>query len=232
MAARKKAAVDTRFTTTLNQLDRSFIAYAVNKSAIKVGAEAINPSKRFSNEESLRTFTMSTKYGGVQMNADHELDLAEVTEMTQMISALTEDGHYKDIVESIYQDIGETVAAHMAKLNTAVDDVIKTGTEESKRELYKILADSWIRSFENSNKDTIGIAQAFVKRASEAFRNGNFDFRIPFSAATINGSFISDVVSSINRGGIRHKYEGFAGVLNPSHDMIMYYRVLNENTGK
>ena len=33
---------------------------------------------------------MKSKYGGVQMDADHELDLAQVTEMTQMISALIE----------------------------------------------------------------------------------------------------------------------------------------------
>jgi heterodisulfide reductase subunit B len=85
---------------------------------------------------------MRTKYGGVQMDADHELDLAQVTEMTQMISALIEDGHYKDIVESIYKDIGGVVASHVAKLNDAVKQVLETGSPESRLELYKIVAES------------------------------------------------------------------------------------------
>ena len=34
----------------------------------------------------------STKFGGVQMNADHELDYAEVTEMSQMISSFIQNG--------------------------------------------------------------------------------------------------------------------------------------------
>ena len=170
---------------------------------------------------------MQTKYGGVQMDADHELDMAEVTEMTQMISALIEDGHYKDIVDSIYQDIGGVVASHVAKLSTAVNEVLQTGSPEAKQKLYEILAKSWIASFENKSKDTIGIAQAFVKKASDAFRKGDFNTKVPFSAATINGSFVADVIASINKGGIRHKYEGFAGVLNPSHDMIQYFKVYN-----
>ena len=204
-----------------------FIGYLVNKSAIKVGAGNINKTSAWNDNTEFDTITMQTKYGGVQMDADHELDMAEVTEMTQMISALIEDGHYKDIVDSIYQDIGGVVASHVAKLSTAVNEVLQTGSPEAKQKLYEILAKSWIASFENKSKDTIGIAQAFVKKASDAFRKGDFNTKVPFSAATINGSFVADVIASINKGGIRHKYEGFAGVLNPSHDMIQYFKVYN-----
>ena len=202
-----------------------YIGYLVNKSAIKVGSGNVNASSSWNDDSVFSTINMKTKYGGVQMDADHELDMAEVTEMTQMISALIEDGHYKDIVENIYNDIGGVVASHVAKLSEAVNEVLQTGSPEAKQKLYEILAKSWISSFENKSKDTIGIAQAFVKKASDAFRKGDFNTKVPFSAATINGSFISDVIASINKGGIRHKYEGFAGVLNPSHDMIQYFKV-------
>lgn len=202
-----------------------FIGYLVNKSAIKVGSGNVNASSSWNDDSVFSTINMKTKYGGVQMDADHELDMAEVTEMTQMISALIEDGHYKDIVENIYSDIGGVVASHVAKLSKAVNEVLQTGSAQAKQKLYEILAKSWISSFENKSKDTIGIAQAFVKKASDAFRKGDFNTKVPFSAATINGSFISDVIASINKGGIRHKYEGFAGVLNPSHDMIQYFKV-------
>lgn len=218
-------------STTTDNRKTTFISYVVNKSAIKVGAGAVNPSSVWNrnNSSELNYFWMKSKYGGVQMDADHELDLAEVTEMTQMISALIEDGHYKDLVETVYKDIGGVVASHMAKLNAAINDILQTGSYEAKQELYKILAQSWINSFEKGDKDTIGIAQAFVKKVSDAFKKGEYTAQIPFSAATINGSFVSNVISSINKGGIRHKYEGFAGVLNPSHNMIQYYRVWNND---
>ena len=172
---------------------------------------------------------MSTKYGGVQMDADHELDLAQVTEMTQMISALIEDQHYSDLVKDIYEDIGKVVEAHMKKYDKEIQllqdkNIPNDQKEEAKKRLYRILGESLVVAFSSGNKDTLGLAQAFVAKATEAIKN-NEDFLLPFSGATINGAFISQIASDINRGGIRHKYEGFAGVLNPSYNMVQYFRV-------
>ena len=119
-----------------------YIGYLVNKSAIKVGSGNVNASSSWNDDSVFSTINMKTKYGGVQMDADHELDMAEVTEMTQMISALIEDGHYKDIVENIYNDIGGVVASHVAKLSEAVNEVLQTGSPKAKQKLYEILAKS------------------------------------------------------------------------------------------
>ena len=215
-------------------LKHGFIAYAVNKSAIKVGAGEINKKEAWSDERTLRTIKMSTKYGGVQMDADHELDLAQVTEMTQMISALIEDQHYSGLVQDIYEDIGKVVEAHMKKYDKEIQllqdkNIPNDQKEEAKKRLYRILGESLVVAFSSGNKDTLGLAQAFVAKATEAIKN-NEDFLLPFSGATINGAFISQIASDINRGGIRHKYEGFAGVLNPSYNMVQYFRVWNEAT--
>ena len=48
---------------------RAFIAYTVNKSAIKVGAGNVNSNDAFINDEPLGTITMRTRYGGVQKGA-------------------------------------------------------------------------------------------------------------------------------------------------------------------
>ena len=179
---------------------------------------------------------MSTKYGGVQMDADHELDLAQVTEMTQMISALIEDQHYSDLVKDIYEDIGKVVEAHMKKYDDKLQ-ILKNPNAtpeekaEAKKRLHRILGESLVVAFSSGSKDTLGLAQAFVAKAAEAIKK-NEDFQMPFSGATINGAFISQIASDINRGGIRHKYEGFAGVLNPSYNMIQYFRVYNDATGQ
>jgi len=217
-------------------LKDGFIAYAVNKSAIKVGAGNVNAKEAFYNNSPLMTIRMRTKYGGVQMDADQELDEEEVTEMTQMISSLIENSHYSDLVNEIYSDLGRVVAKHMSKFMEGVNllddkDVSANEKEAARAKLYTILGESLIKAFSTGSKDTLGLAQAFVQKASEALRNHE-EFKLPFSAATINGAFISDVISSINRGGIRHKYEGLSGVLNPSYNMIQYYRVYNPRTGK
>lgn len=215
---------------------QGFIAYAVNKSAIKVGAGEINKEGAWKDGSELRTIRMSTKYGGVQMDADHELDLAQVTEMTQMISALIEDQHYSDLVKDIYEDIGKVVEAHMKKYDDKLQILKNPNTTpeekvEAKKRLHRILGESLVVAFSSGSKDTLGLAQAFVAKAAEAIKK-NEDFQMPFSGATINGAFISQIASDINRGGIRHKYEGFAGVLNPSYNMIQYFRVYNDTTGQ
>ena len=223
--------------TRNNSLKSGFIAYAVNKSAIKVGSGNVNDKSVFSDDNAvLKTIKMRTKYGGVQMDADHELDEAEVTEMTQMISSLIEDQHYPELVKEIYTDIGNVVERHMRKYVKELSVINDESESEEERKtakdkLHQILGEALIAAFNTGTKDTLGLAQAFVQKASAAIAE-NKEFHIPFSSATINGQFISEVMASINRGGIRHKYEGLAGVLNPSFNMMQYYRVYNDETGK
>ena len=193
-----------------------------------------NSSDVLRNDERLMTISMKTKYGGVQMDADQDLDLEEVTEMTQMISSLAENGHYSDLVNQIYSDLGRVVAKHMEKYVDKVDILTDNSiSEENKQkaysDLYQLLGESLVIAFSSGRKDTLGLAQAFVQKATEAIRNKK-EFNLPFSAATINGAFISDIASSINKGGIRHKYDGLSGVLNPSFNMIQYYRIYNAQT--
>lgn len=85
------------------------IAYAVNTSACKVGAENINPVSSISDDSELSYFDMSTKYGGIMMDADHELEDADVSEMTQMISSIVESGLRFEDAKAVYEDIGNII---------------------------------------------------------------------------------------------------------------------------
>lgn len=192
------------------------IAYVVDKSAIKVGAGNVNEMEAWYGDTKLRYITMRTRYLGVQMNAEHELEDSDVTEMTQMISALSQNGYYADVVNEIYTDIGAVVAEALAEFKTAVGDSNK---------IYKLLGKAFIDSFKNNDRDTIGLAQAFVLKATEALKSENPEYRIPFSAETVSGLFISTVSSMITKKGIRRKYDGFAGVLTPAFNQIQYYNV-------
>lgn len=208
------------------------IAYLVNKSAIKVGAGNVNSLDSWFNDDELKTIKMHTRYMGVQMDAEHDLDHAEVTEMTQLISALSQSGFTSHLVNDIYTTIGAVINEALADYNGAIDSYLRakytgdeTLIEQEKLKIYKLLGKVFIESFESDDRDTIGLAQAFVLKASKALKDGNFEYRLPFSADTVNGIFISTVSSMINKSGIKRKYDGFAGVLSPAYNQIQFYRV-------
>lgn len=209
-------------------LSDNMIAILVNKSAIKVGTTNLNSKKAWfedtiedENGFGLRYTTMSTKFGGVQMDADHELDEAEVTEMTQMISGLEQNGYTHDIAMQTYEEIGKFCFEAVAK----IQNIFKN---EDYSELYKIFGKAIIKSFQNGDKDTLGLAQAFVQLASENFDNfadKKVKYKIPFSSSSINGIFNSTVTSSLIKEAIRRHYNGVAAVLNPAHNVMQYYTV-------
>lgn len=132
------------FAIKYNQRDKQ-IAYVVNASACKVGATNVNSRNCWEGNEELSTYNISMKYGGVLMNADHDLDEAEVTEMSQMISALIEDGHYTEEVRRAYSYIG-TIALENPKIKKAVENssavakynFAKDDYESAKKRLEKL----------------------------------------------------------------------------------------------
>lgn len=198
------------------------IGYLVNKSAMKVGVGNLNTDASWTDNSKLDYITMSTRYLGVQMDAEHELEDSDVTEMTQMISAISSHGYTSDIANRVYTDIGNVIIEALSDYDSAIKN-------DDSKEIYKLLGEVFVKSFENNDRDTLGLAQAFVLKASKALKEGNYDFRLPFSAETVNGIFISTVSSLLTKKGIRRKYEGFAGVLTPSYDMIQYYNIGGTN---
>lgn len=194
------------------------IGYLVNQSAMKVGVGNLNKYTSWEDNSKLDYITMSTRYLGVQMDAEHDLDENEVTEMTQMISAISSHGYTSEIANQVYSDIGNVIVEALSDYDAAI-------INDDPQEIYKLLGEAFVKSFENNDRDTLGLAQAFVLKASKALKEGNYEFRIPFSAETVNGIFISTISSLFTKKGIRRKYEGFAGVLTPSHNMMQYYTI-------
>ena len=103
---------------TINQtyydqpLKHALINVIINQSAIKNGASNINPSSAYYDDLDLRYSSFSTSKYGIQLDADHNADEAEVTEMSQVISALDATGLYHDEVLEIYKALGrQTIKA-------------------------------------------------------------------------------------------------------------------------
>lgn len=214
-------------------LKDKLIAYIVNNSAMKVGNRNVNDSSIFDHSfgrdssgridsSKLLTSVCSSYNLGKQMDPDHELEFAEVSEMSQMISALIQGGHFTSLVKRIYQEIGKVAAQEMRLTQEALD-------KNDPDKIYQLLGESLMEAFETGNRNTTGLAQSFLIKAKKSLNDHNIEYEIPFSAPTINATFISDVVASINKKGIRRKYSGIASVLIPSHNMIQLYNHNGKN---
>lgn len=93
-------------------LKRKLINVVINQSAIKNGASNINSSDVYYNDDDLRYSEFDTSKYGIQLDADHDADKAQVTEMSQVISSLDATGLYHDEVAEIYKALGrQTVKA-------------------------------------------------------------------------------------------------------------------------
>ena len=199
-----------------NNLKGDMLGWLINKSGIKVGASNLNSKYRWTDNESFRYVELSTKFGGLQMNADHELDHAEVTEMTQMISALEQMGYSHDISTAVYREIGKVCHEAISKLY----NIVNSNDSDKVEQLYQIYGKAVIEAFATGTKDTLGLAQAFCSIASRSLQDNKLTYRIPFSSASINGIFNSTVTSQLIKKAIRRHYSGVGAVLNPSFNMI------------
>ena len=157
-------------------------------------------------------------HAGLQMNADHELKDSDVTLMTQMISALIQTGYFTDEVKDIYKEIGQVVAESLS-----IEKELMESDEFEK--IHLMLGKSLIEEFSSGSKDTIGLAQSYLMKAARELADGNIDVKIPFSDPTLKGAFIANLVSNLNKKGIRQRYAGIADVLIPSRGMITTFKV-------
>ena len=196
------------------------IRIVANKSAIKVGQKNLNSDSVFSsdNNDDLQTFKISTKYGGVIMDADHEIEDSEVREMGQLVSALMQEGNSANEAKAIYEEIGEVVYENVKKYINASEDVDKT-------DLYNKLGDALLRAFATQDRDVIGLAQAFISK----FEQGNQKYQIPFSSATIAPAFMSAVSSVLTKQGIRRTFPGVGAIQVPGRGVMMTYKIGNLN---
>ena len=199
------------------ELKENMVGYIVNHSAIKVGVRQNNSLDTLKDlSVPFKTFEMSTKFGGVQMDASHDVEAGHVSEMSQMISSLIQAGFSTDLVDQIYKDIGEVAKAGIDEWGIAIDS-------NDKDQIYKILGKALIDSFNSTKRTGLGLTESFIVIAENEFQKNNIQIKIPFSSPDVKNAFVTTVMSQLNKDSIRRKYDGLAAVLTPSAGVMMYY---------
>ena len=206
-----------------NNLKNQFIHYVADKEAVKVGIGNVNPINIYRDPNTgLMHMEISTMLGGLIMDAEHESD-ATVSEMSQMINLLDQNGNMHEEVYQLYKELGKIILDSVNVYQKEIDAKVN-GT--NRNGLYRLIGRSLIESFIKNDRGITSIAKTFVNIANENLRNNNYkiDFKLPFSAATINDSFVATISSDIVKNVIKRRYYGMQGVLTPSYDMVMTYK--------
>ena len=198
-------------------LKNKLIHILSNKSALKAGATNVNPSENWSNGQPLTYATFESRFMGPQLDASHETDTSEIKEITQIISALAQNGFTSDLAREAYEDIASII-------KQAAKPYIKNLLGNNNN-LYNYLAEKFIQSVANSEEDSI--AKSLVSNLKQD------GIKIPFSNQNFFNSFVKDVITRMNSDFISRYYPGIGAILSPSQGMIQMYDIpIIDETGQ
>lgn len=220
-------------SNTYQPLKHNMIAYLVNKTAIKVGAENVNSANAWFDKDPntpLMTMEMDTEGLGIQMDADHHADDSEMTEFSQVISSLEANGHTHDIAKLAYRDLGRVALTSIENESRAVKTLLET---DNKSDLYEIIGKAMIDEW-RKDPGNLKLTQAILKRVDEEFKKKNIDhiddlYKVPFSDPSIFSKSISSLSSYINKTAIKRKYAGMGAVMVPAYKIIQFFRFNGDN---
>ncbi len=191
----------------------SHISVLINKSAMKNGIVNLNSSDKFYNDEQFTTWNLDTNQGGVQLDAEHELDDSEISEVTQLIRALVQGGHTNDITEVIYSNLGNIIN----QSNSDVAEVL-----DSPQELHDILSRAFIKSFMLQNEGSTSMSTTFVEHALKGLKTKTNKLPISSSLLSLFNSVIS---SNAVKTALRRKFAGVASTLTPAYNMMQVFTI-------
>jgi hypothetical protein len=172
-------------------------------------------------ESELWTNRFSTKFGGIILNALHEMDEdVDVARGVQMLSEMIQNGYLYDNVQDIFNNV-----------RLGIQDALKKYTEalalEEKSALQEIIFDTLVDSLTNGrDKTKVSLAQEFVlgiKAARDEKRISISAF--PISDKALYDLLITTIVGKINKEGIRARNSGFGGVKHPSYGIAKIYDI-------
>lgn len=221
-------------------LKDNYVAYAVNKESIKNNIKNVNSSSewfdvrdlhyqgsidKLNTESTLWTTNISTKFGGIILNALHEMDEdVDVARGVQMLSEMIQNGNQYGEVENIYSNV-------RLGIQDALKDYVAALNSDTRKELQQLIFDTIVDSLTNGkDKTKISLAQEFVlgmKKAKE--EKGISSIGFPISDKALYDLLITTIVGKINREGIRARNSGFGGVKHPSFGVAQIFDIYEKD---
>lgn len=234
-------------------LKYKMVDYLINQSSIKNGSGNINFNTIYENPNNplndirdsspLRYVEMDTLRYGIQQDTEHDADNEELTEMSQVISAIDAGGYYHKEVSELYQAIGYlALKASQVELNkikqfkklTEQYKKLEDGKEKdslrlrAQNQLYDLIGRVLIEHL-SLNRGQNGIAESLIDRIKENFGSSTDhtldEIKIAFSDQTIYSQIISTVASILNKKSVKRKFPGTGQVMAPGYNVVQLWNI-------
>lgn len=219
-------------------LKEMMIGMAANTTAVKNGQANVNPSTSWRDSTPLTYMELDTDGYGIQQDSDHEADEAEMSEPTQVMTALDQGGFLHRYVRQIYKSVGRvTLSAARVELEAVADFLERHGANPNDKKAINKLYDIVGRTIMNNlttNTDDMDLSEEILQEIRSEFGVKSEDhtldtLKIAFSDPNLYGHILPTIISTLNSKGIRRKNPGSGMVMAPAFGIYQTFR-LNGNT--
>lgn len=207
-------------------LKHSDIHYVATAGAVKQGAANINSAALYNNDAKYTTMRIKMDYAGIQLNAEHSADEANLSIMTQVISSLASRGYTAGMAQEVYEALNGLTEYGIRDYLDSFAEYLKTSNPES---FQNVLTRTITKALMNpSNRDSNmvhAVAKELIRKAEEGQELTFKDTEgvIPYSDPSVFNQLASIITSVLNKSAIRVKFAGTLSVLNPSHGIWKLY---------
>lgn len=217
-------------------LKYKMIDYLINQSAIKNGSANINFREIYQNPENelnditddspLRYIEMDTQRYGIQQDSEHEADEEELTEMSQVISAIDAGGNYHQEVTELYKAIGNLALTAARVEISKIKAFMKDQTNQNI--LYDLVGRTLIQHMA-FNRGQNGLAENLIDNIRKTFSLSSEHeqdlIKIPFSDQTVYSQVISTIASILNKKSVKRKFPGTGQVMVPGYNIVQLWEI-------
>ena len=206
-------------------LKMSDVHYLATAGAVKQGAANINSASKYNDDVPYDTQRIHMYQSGIQLDKEHHADEAELSLMTQVISACAAKGYTIDTAIGLYDALRKSTDINTKEHLQAVQELFADGSEESIQNFQEVLMHSIVKAISTSNGDNFAktIALDLMEQAKTGKKISYADVNIPLSDNNIYRKVFSTVSVFLTRSGIKQKIPGVLSVLTPSHEIMKVY---------
>lgn len=206
------------------------IHYLGNQSGSKRAIPNINSRDFWHNPAKLNYSTFKLLHYGVQLNADHEKEAAEITTPTQVIAALAQGGRLHNRTKRLYEALGNLVKT-TCQLELGISDKIlkvfndgKDFTQQEKMDIVEAIGTVAAAHYSQRNDAELG--SILIEGMKLALKDPDRSFNnitLPFSDATLFSSLGPSLATTLNSKGVKPSMYGLGMVMSPGYGYVQTF---------
>ncbi len=201
------------------------VHYLATAGAVKQGAANINSSSKYTDEEDYDIQKIHMYQAGIQLDKEHHADEAELSLMTQVISACAAKGYTFEAAATLYDALAKATRSKTSDHLKAVENLFNADTPENKAALREVLVKSIVKvlSTSNSNNFAVKLSKELEQQAKNGKEIKYSEQLLPLSDNNIHAKVLSAITSYLSKTGIKQKIPGVLSVLTPSYNINKIY---------